>query len=221
MTSGVYKRTKPGGMTGKIPWNKGKKGLQSGWAKGTKGILKANSGSFKKGMIPKNKGTKGIMKSNSTSFKKGSVPHNKDKKGIYKHTDEAKAKISLNGFHYGMLGKKQSVESRKKSSNSHKGEKSHLWKGGVTSINMKIRAGIEYRLWREAVFERDNYTCIWCETRSGNGKAIILHADHIKPFAQYPELRFALDNGRTLCIDCHKKTETYGSKFRKYSKSIR
>lgn len=101
-----------------------------------------------------------------------------------------------------------------------RGEKHPQWKGGITPINIKVRMSLEYKLWREAVFKRDNYTCIWCGARSGNGKAIILHADHIKPFIDYPELRFALDNGRTLCIDCHKKTDTYagkgGSRRKKY-----
>ena len=85
------------------------------------------------------------------------------------------------------------------------GEKHFAWKGGITSKNHKIRTSLEYKLWRKSVFERDNYACIWC----GNNKSGNLNADHIKPFAYYPELRFAIDNGRTLCVLCHKTTESY------------
>lgn len=91
-----------------------------------------------------------------------------------------------------------------------KGERNHFWKGGVTSINEALRKSTEYRLWRKAVYERDKYTCIWCGQIGGK-----LHPDHIKPWSLYPELRFAIDNGRTLCISCHKKTETYGGKMNK------
>lgn len=87
------------------------------------------------------------------------------------------------------------------------------WKGGVSPINKIIRRSNEYKLWRTAVFERDNYTCVWCGLKSGLGKGAVLHPDHIKPFAYYPELRFAIDNGRTLCIDCHRTTDTYGFKL--------
>lgn len=86
------------------------------------------------------------------------------------------------------------------------------WRGGISPENMRIRSSQEYKLWRKAVFERDNYTCRFCGARNGNGKTIILHADHIKPFAFFPELQFDIGNGRTLCIDCHRKTDTYGAK---------
>ena len=102
------------------------------------------------------------------------------------------------------------IETRIKISNAQKGEKGSRWKGGVTEIHRLIRSSLEYRLWREAVFKRDNYTCIWCGAKNGNGYHVEINADHIKPFAYFPELRFAIDNGRTLCVDCHKKTDTYG-----------
>ena len=90
------------------------------------------------------------------------------------------------------------------------GRNHHNWKGGITNENEKIRKSTEYKYWRSAVFERDNYTCQICKARSGSGKTVILNADHIKPFALYPELRLDTKNGRTLCKQCHLKTETYG-----------
>lgn len=108
--------------------------------------------------------------------------------------------------------RKHTLEQRLKRAERSKGEKSHFWKGGVTAINQIIRSSVEYKIWREAVFKRDDYTCIWCGARSQKGIKVILHADHIKPFAFYPELRFAIDNGRTLCKPCHKTTDTYAGK---------
>ena len=81
------------------------------------------------------------------------------------------------------------------------------WKGGITLEIRRLRNSTEYKLWRTAVFKRDKYTCIFC----GSNKSGTLNADHIKPFSLFPELRFAIDNGRTLCETCHRKTETYGT----------
>ena len=92
------------------------------------------------------------------------------------------------------------------------GEKNSNWKGGVTPINMKIRNSIEYKNWRESVFARDNWTCVLCKKRSKKGESVILHADHIQPFFSHPELRFDIRNGRTLCKDCHRKTDNFGIK---------
>ncbi len=163
-----------------------------------------NSGSFKKGehRSQKTEIKKGQSLNKKTEFKKGQTPWNKGKK----HSAETRKKMSDKA-----KGKLISESHRKKISETFRKNPSlhHSWKGGITPINLKIRRSMEYRLWRTAVFERDNYTCVWCGERGGR-----LNADHIKPFALFPELRFAIDNGRTLCEDCHKTTDTYGRKTR-------
>ncbi len=98
------------------------------------------------------------------------------------------------------IGIKHSEETRRKMSKAKKGEKSHLWKGGITEKNRLIRTQIEYSLWRESVFARDNWTCQECGQKGGK-----LNAHHIKPFAKYPELRTSIENGITLCKKCHKE----------------
>src|SRR3990167_5082357 len=79
------------------------------------------------------------------------------------------------------------------------GENNNNWKGGITHIHKALRDSLEYEEWRKKVFERDLYTC----QKSGQVGGY-LHADHIKRFSDYPELRFDLNNGQTLCFDCHK-----------------
>ena len=93
------------------------------------------------------------------------------------------------------------------------GKENPNWRGGLTSMNERIRKSREYKDWRIAVFERDNYTCVWC----GDGRGGNLEADHIKPFAFFPSLRFDIDNGRTLCRICHTKTDTYLHKIRHFN----
>lgn len=115
---------------------------------------------------------------------------------------ETRKKMGL--FHKGKpsptKGMKFSEECRRKNSEAHKGENCHFWKGGITPINAKVRMGIEFRLWREAVFARDNWTCQKCEERGGK-----LHPHHIQNFAQWSELRFAIDNGIVFCRNCHNR----------------
>jgi 5-methylcytosine-specific restriction endonuclease McrA len=103
------------------------------------------------------------------------------------------------------LGKTPSLQTRLKIRNSLLGERSHFWRGGVTPRHALIRESAEYAEWRLSVLKRDGYTCVQCHSTKN------LHADHIKQFAFYPKLRFAIDNGRTLCAPCHRKTRTWGN----------
>lgn len=90
------------------------------------------------------------------------------------------------------------------------------------SFDKLIRTSVHYKIWREEIFKRDNFICQVCGIKGGN-----LIADHIKQFAlilfqnniKILEEAFAceelwnIDNGRTLCHNCHLITETYGQKI--------
>ena len=108
-------------------------------------------------------------------------------------------------------------EARKKQQISISGNKHWNWQGGITIENRRRRNLKEYKLWRGTIFNRDNYTCQFCGARNGNGKSVKLQADHIKPWSLYPDLRLDISNGRTLCIDCHKKTDTYMGRIKKFN----
>jgi hypothetical protein len=169
------------------------------------------------------RGKKGHKHSDETKRKIGLKSANRSKETIAKISQTLtgrkrpqweKDKISKNNARYWLNKKRPEISGENSyywgGKNSLRGDKNPSWKGGITPINKKIRSSLEYKLWREAVFKRDNWTCVWCGVRG-----VYLHADHIKRFADYPELRFALDNGRTLCVPCHKTTETYGRKKQK------
>lgn len=83
------------------------------------------------------------------------------------------------------------------------GDKHYNWKGGITSENRKQRKKFRIEV-QPLVLKRDNYTCRVCLTSGG-----YLQVDHIKNWADYPELRFNLDNCQTLCMSCHYKV-TFG-----------
>lgn len=154
-------------------------------------LVKKGKSSWNKGLSSWNKGLKGL---------KGHVAWNK---GIL-NTDDYKRKMS---------------EVCKKNKEKH-----WNWKGGITPLKRQIRFSFEMRLWRNEVFKRDNWKCVWCD-KGGNG----LNADHIKPFSKIifenkitnmeqaincNEL-WDINNGRTLCFECHKKTDSYLTKSKK------
>ena len=123
----------------------------------------------------------------------------------------------------GTLGKTWKVDKIIKRPNNL-GKKNHFWKGGKTKLSQQIRNSAEYSFWRKQIFERDNYTCQQCGRRTKKGDKVIIEADHIYPFSKILddyditsieeaiscEKLWDIENGRTLCRDCHKNTETWG-----------
>jgi 5-methylcytosine-specific restriction endonuclease McrA len=131
-------------------------------------------------------------------FKKGRVGWNKGKKGYHVHVSPEVTKRRVE-----MFSKPKSEEHKLKIKLAHlKRLEGYI---RITPIQNLFRKRSDYLDWRKKVYERDAYTCQVCGQRGGK-----LQADHIKSFALYPELRLDLNNGRTLCLECHKKTETYG-----------
>lgn len=141
---------------------------------------------------------------------------NPTKYWLGKKMDEAhKAKLSAN--HKGMSGKRQPLSQRKAVS----GENNWNWKGGITPLNHKIRASLRYKDWRSTVFHRDDYSCVLCGVRG-----VELNADHIRAFSTILRehgvstlvASFACDelwdtdNGRTLCVPCHKATDNFSGR---------
>jgi len=140
-------------------------------------------------------------------FKKGLVPWNKGKPW----SDEVKQKVSTTkmgkpawnkGLKSPWTSKRNSIDNRLR-----KGDKHWNWKGGVSKERHLLMGQMEYKQWRSNVFSRDNWTCQTCQARG-----VYLEAHHIKSWSQYPELRYDLENGVTLCLPCHTLTDNYKAK---------
>lgn len=92
-----------------------------------------------------------------------------------------------------------------------RGENSPHWKGGFGDIDYRERRRFR-GIMQKQVFERDNYTCQLCGAKGD------LQVDHIQSWKDYVELRFSIDNCRTLCAKCHYKI-TYGKEMPQSLKS--
>mgnify|MGYP001572883935 CR=1 FL=1 len=123
------------------------------------------------------------------------------------HSEETRKKLSLQkmGYKNPRFGIPLTIKQKESLKIRWTANGNPNWKGGITPENRRIRTSIEYKQWRMSVFKRDWFACILCGYK---GKDI--HADHIKKFSDYPELRLDISNGRTLCIPCHRKTDTWG-----------
>lgn len=149
------------------------------------------------------------------------------------HSEETKEKIRV-----GMLGKKNNLGyvftethklkmslSQKQRHSKNKTAGSYRYKSRkLTELKTSIRNCCSYKQWRLNVFERDNFTCVLCGANN-----VVLNADHhpvsfatifsTNKISSIEEAEnchnfWDIDNGRTLCVSCHKNTDTYGKFIR-------
>lgn len=156
----------------------------------------------RKGMEPWNKGQTGSNYQDLTGLDEYRKKHGSAFKGK-KHSEESRKKIRA---------------ARAKQKNIPSGKNHWNWKGGTSPLRKRVMNLGKYHKWRKQVFERDDWTCQFCRKRGGR-----LNVDHIKPFykiiqenrittpeqAKQCEELWDTDNGRTLCIPCHRQTPTY------------
>lgn len=99
-------------------------------------------------------------------------------------------------------------ENMKKIAVNPTGEEHWHWKGGISGERHLDMSRRIYKDWRTAVFERDNFTCQKC-----GQVGYEIQAHHIYNYADYPALRFDVNNGVTFCEKCHRDFHgTYGNK---------
>lgn len=99
------------------------------------------------------------------------------------------------------------------------GKNNSQWVQDRSKLKCRPNKLKKHKQWRRKIFERDNHTCILCGERGG-----YLEPHHIKRWADYPDLRYEVINGITLCYDCHREVtgheEDYENRFQEYLESL-
>jgi len=190
---------------------------------------------FIKGNVPWNKGERcpDSVKKNMSLARIGKIPWNKGKKGVQDGPNKGKifSKETREKLKISHLGIIPSLKSRIKKSLTMKekgikppiqyGKDNKSWKGGITPIIKKIRNSSQYSIWRNNIFIRDNWECMECQKHGGQLNAhhikafrVILEENNIKTLEQALSCAdlWDINNGETLCEECHKKTDNYSGK---------
>jgi len=172
----------PRGMSGKIPWNKGKTGLQVAWNKGI-----SSSEEVRKKISISKKGVKFSKqaKINMSNARKGRI--------VSKETRE---KISKS-----LIGKRKGIRVSKKTEfkkGQFSGEKNPNWNGGSSFEPYSPEFN---KVLKRKIRKRDKFTCQLCfkSENTFKHKLAIHHID-------YNKKNNSEDNLISLCKKCHAYT---------------
>ena len=125
-------------------------------------------------------------------------------KGTLSQATRRQMSVSAKAHPSNRLGKRLTVEQRARLSTAiravaARGAAVASYRDGKSTERRGLRFSMAYKRWRFDVFEQDDFTCQMCwDARGGN-----LVAHHLLPFSHYPYARHDLNNGITLCRDCH------------------
>lgn len=121
---------------------------------------------------------------------------------VYLNSDKTRNKLRLT---------MQTKEYKEKSSKAKQGTKNPMY--GVRGTEhpkynpelteyqrANSRINGNKKSWRIGIFERDNFTCKSCGDKTGGN----LVAHHLNCYKFFPEQRWDIDNGITLCSKCHR-----------------
>jgi len=108
----------------------------------------------------------------------------------------------------------QTKDYKEKQRVSKTGERNGMWNPEMSEEEREkqkrhARRYPGYNDFRRKVYERDNYTCLKCGNES-NGNLVV---HHLNGFHWDEDSRTEVDNGATLCTDCHKEFHSiYGNR---------
>ncbi len=118
---------------------------------------------------------------------------------------------------YGRTGDYKSILCK----NCYRGALRPAWKGGISSVYSLIRGLPENRQWQKQCMYRDRWICTECssdknlEVHHIKSFAMIIKENNIKTIDEAKSCKelWDMNNGKTLCRECHKLTDNYSKKL--------
>ncbi len=198
---------------GKIPWNKGKQGLQTAWNKNkeyTINQIKKKYPTFAKIEEMRYNPDKYNEKEIQVHCKNHNCPNSKEQNGWFTLINRESLKRRIYAIEKDDGNDGLFLYCSEKCKHECPLYGKHITQliklDQINSGNLKEPwySSVEYQTWRNQVFELDNNKCVWC-----GEKATIVH--HILPQKTHPELSLDPENGLSSCQSCHMK---YGHRDR-------